>query len=241
MKKSEFKKFVKTVLLEVKKDRSAKDDSSKKNKKVSSDYLKNETPKYRDDVDNDPDETPKKLVKSIRPIVNKIGKNIEVYRDDHGDVVVKQPGVFYIRINPKWDGIFDVEAYKNLTDRIYAPSLNYDQVIDFIKVNFINSSKKSYVQTAFDKVRQNLKDNSDKKSKELPKSNAVKEKTVSEKDTEDAVANKKDDPSSPMAPVDVKKVELQSDHGVEKNPEMKKIQKMIKKEVDDDLTKSWKK
>jgi hypothetical protein len=239
MKRDEFKNFVKSIILEVKKDKkeAPKSDADKKGSKS---YLDNEKSKYRKDVNNDPADTVQKLVASIRAIVNKIGKKIEVVLDDHNDIMVRQKGVFYIRVSPKWSGIFDVEAYRNMSDRIYAVALTNDQVLDFIKVNF-SEKKPSYVQAAYDKSMNHLKDASDKKAKELPKGETVKHIDVPAKDIEDAVTDKNDLPDAPMATVKEKDMERQEDHGVEKNKEMPKVQKMIKKEVDDDLTKNWKK
>lgn len=241
MDKTEFKSLVKEIILEVKKEKKDQEDSSYlKKKDKDTDYLNGEKSKYRKDVDNDPSKTVDSLVKKIAGAVKKIDSKITVILDDHNDISIKLDGVFSIRVKPKFSGNYDVEAFRNMSDRIYAIGLDGDQVLNFIRVNFA-VSKKSYVQTAYDKSMDNMIDSSTKKAKELPKGSGVKEKEVSEKDKEDAVTDKKDQPDSPMTPVNEKNIEKQSDHSVEKNKEMPKIQKMVKKEVDDDLTKSWKK
>jgi len=228
MKKIEFRNFVKSIILEVKKEKGSGENC----------YLNGEKDKFKKDVDNKESETVHKLLGQIETAVKKIDKNISVILDDHNDIMVKHPGIFSIRVKPKWSGIFDVEAFRNMSDRVYAIGLDVKQVMNFIKVNFV-ANKKSYVQTAYDKSIGNLKDDSEKKAKELPKGNAVKQKEVGDKDKEDDVTDKKDEPDSPMKPVE--DVKRQEDHNVEKNKEMPKIQKMVKKEVDDDLTKNWKK
>ena len=237
MKKTDFKNLVKTIICEVKK---AKKESDVSNENSGDDYLNQEKSKFRANVENDPKETATSLLKSVTSLVKKIDKDNCAELDDHGDIKASQPGVFYIRISPKWAGMYDVEAYKNMSDRIYAIGLNKNQVMDFIKVNF-SEKKTGYVQSAYDKSLGNLKDNSEKKSKELPKGEPVKTKDVAKSDKEDAVTEKTDQPDSPLKTVDDKKIERQEDHGVEKAKNMPKAQKMSKKTVDDDLTKSWKK
>jgi plasmid maintenance system killer protein len=228
MKKDEFINLVKTVILEVKKEKADKKDKDDS-------YLNGEKSKFRKDIDNDPSKTVQSLIKKIESAVKSIDKKIEVCQDYHNDISVKLKGVFSIRINPKWSGIYDVEAYRNMSDRVFAVGLSEEQVLNFIKVNFA-INKKSYVQTAYDKSIDNLKDNSEKKVKDLPKVEPVKNMEVPKKDIENAVTDKKDEPNAPMATVKEKDVERQEDHVVEKNKEMPKMQKMIKKEVDNDLT-----
>ena len=238
MKKDAFRQFVRSIILEVKKEKEKDPDKEGKGKKNS--YLDNEKPKYRRDVDNEASKTVNKLVTRIKTVVSGIDKGIKVVLDDHNDIMVTNPGMFKIRVKPKWSGMFDVEAYRNMSDRIYAIGLSNEQVLNFIRVNFVEEGKKSYVQTAHDKAIDQTKDAS-KRPKDLPKGEKVKEKEVPDKEVEDAVSDKKDQPNAPMSVITDKDVERQEDHGVEKNKEMPKIQKMVKKEVDDDLTKSWKK
>jgi len=237
--KENFINLVKTLLEEVKSEKEEEKKSGDNNKKES--YLNQEKSKYKSDIDKDPSKTPTKLVSSLKSVVSKIGKKIQVVLDEHDTIVVKQPGVFYIRIKTKWNDRFDVAAYRNMTDLVRAVGLDFNQVIDFVKVNFVNSDKKTAISTSRDKSMENMEDNSKKKSKELPKTEPVKHMEVKDKDIENAVTDKKDEPTAQMSPVNEKDIEKQSDHGVEKNKEMPKIQKMVKKEIDSDLTKNFKK
>lgn len=228
MNKEQFRQYVKSILLEVKKE---KDDGDKKDSK-SKDYLDNTESKYKRDVDGDFNNTSARLVQQIEKIVRKIDKNASVVLDDHNDVTAILPGEFRIRVSPVGASLFNVEAYKNMTDRVYAIALSNEQVIDFVKANFV-ARKKGYVQSAYDKSMENMKDASEKKSKELPKGEPVKPVEVTDKEKEDAVTDEKDLPDAPMYPSEEPK--RQEDHGVEKAKNMAKAQKMAKKVVDDTL------
>lgn len=177
------------------------------------------------------------LEKSLITIAKKINKNIVVKIDDHGDVRVDLDGKFYVRIRPNFNNNFDVEAYRNLSDRIYAISQTFEQVKEFVKVNF-SSEKDDYVTTSY-KTGQTPEDKT-KKSKDLPETEKVSEKEVEKSEIE--VADEKsggdERQDAPLEPV-AKKIEKQSDHDVEKAKNMKKAEKMSKKVVDDDLTKDW--
>jgi predicted dienelactone hydrolase len=228
MNKEQFRQYVKSILLEVKKE---KDDGDKKDPKAKN-YLDSTQSKYKKDVEGDFNETSAKLVKQIERLVKTIDKSASVVLDDHNDITAILPGEFRIRINPVGASLFNVEAFRNMSDRVYAIALSKEQVIDFVKVNFV-ARKKGYVQSAYDKSMDNMKDASDKKSKELPKGNPVKAIQVSDKNKEDAVTDKKDLPNAPMSPAEDPK--RQEDHDVEKAKNMAKAQKMSKKVVDDTL------
>lgn len=228
MNKEQFRNYVKSILLEVKKE---KEDGDKKDPK-SKNYLDSTTSKYKKDVDGDFGDTSAKLVQQIERIVKKIDKQASCVLDDHNDITAILPGEFRIRINPVGAGLFNVEAFRNMTDRVYAIALSKEQVVDFVKANFV-ARKKGYVQSAYDKSMENMKDASEKKSKDLPKGEPVKAIEVPEKDKEDAVTDKSDLPDAPMTPTDEPK--RQEDHGVEKAKNMPKAVKMAHKEVDDTL------
>lgn len=228
MNKEQFRQYVKSILLEVKKE---KDSDDRKNPK-SKNYLDSIDSKYKRDIEGDFGDTSAKLVQQIEKIVKKIDKQATCVLDDHNDITAVLPGEFRIRISPKGASLFNVEAFRNMTDRVYAVALSQEQIIDFVKVNFA-VRKKGYVQSAYDKSMENMKDASDKKSKELPKGETVKTIEIPEKDKEDAVTDKKDLPDAPMSPAEEPK--RQEDHDVEKAKNMAKAQKMSKKVVDDTL------
>ena len=75
-----------------------------------------------------------------------------------------------------------------------------------------------------------LKDKTNKKSSELPKTEPIDPIEVSEKEKEE-LDHPQDDPMSV-----VEEPKRQEDHTVEKNKAMKDAMKMAKKDVDDSLT-----
>lgn len=231
MNKEQFRQYVKSLILEVKKEK--KEDDSKKEPK-SKNYLDSTESKYRSDVDRDSKvDTSANLANKIDRIVKKIDKMASCVVDDYNDITATLPGVFKIRIKPVGAGLFNVEAFKNMTDMVHAIALSKEQVIDFVKVNFVTRTP-GYVQSAFDKTRKNMEDQT-KKAKELPKGEPVKHVEVPEKEKEDAVTEKNDQPTALMSVVKEKDVERQEDHDVEKAKNMAKSVKMAHKEVDGTL------
>ena len=224
-----YKSLFTSLILEAKKEME-QEDSDIKDK----DYKNQEQSKYSKNIDMDYDNSPTKLVKSLQYLTKRINKNIEVFIDDHKDVKVVLKDVFYVRINPKFRGYFDVEAYKNMTDRIYAIGLSFDQVLNFVKVNF-GVKTKSYVQSAYDKSMDNLVDKTKKQVKDLQQSEPLKVKDVDKKEIEKSIDKKEDEPNAPMSTVNDKKIEKQVDHEPVK-PKMKKT-----KDDDDSHTVNWKK
>lgn len=235
MNKNQFRNFVKEIILEVKKEKSEKEELPYLEKKDgTTNYLNGEKSKYKKNIDNKPNHTAHALLAKIEKAVKKIGDDISVKLDDHNDITVILPGMFRIRVRPNWSNNYNVEAFRNMSDRVYAVGLDDKQVLNFIKVNFA-ANKKSCQQKSYDKSMDNLKDKTDKKATELPKTEKVDEKDVPAKEKEES----EDEQDAPMSVAEEPK--RQEEYGVEKNKEMPKIQKMIKKEVDGDLTKNFKK
>jgi hypothetical protein len=231
MNKDEFRNLVKTVILEVKQEKSKEPDYMKRKDKKS--YLNGEKSKYQRNVDNKVDKTAHALLDKIVNVVKGIDTNIEAILDDHNDISVRLPGVFRIRIRPNWSNNYTVEAFRNMSDRVYAVGLDGKQVLNFIRVNFV-ANKKGYVQSAYDKVVDQMKDKTEKKAGELPKTEKVPNKEVPEKDKEDLSKDEDHDQSAPMSVAE--EPERQEDHGVEKAKNMSKAVAMSKKDVDDSLT-----
>ena len=230
MKKDEFRNFIKSIILEVKKEKTDSADTEKKDK--SSNYLDSTKSKYKSDVTPDIKDTAEGLLPRITRIVRRIDKNASVVADDHNDITAILSGMFRIRISPRGAGLYNVEAYRDMSDRVYAIALSKEQVIDFVKVNF-SVKKKGYVQTAYDKSLGHLKDDSKKRSKELPKGEPVKNREVPDKDVEDAVTDKKDLPDAPMSPTENPK--RQEEYAAAKPKNMAKAVAMSKRDVDDTL------
>lgn len=230
MNRDQFRNFVKGVILEVKKEKSEQEEAPYMEKKDgTTNYLNGEKTKYKKNVDVKPNKTVHALLEKIEKAVKRIDGDISVELDDHNDITVIFAGVFRVRIRPNWSNNYNVEAFRNMTDRVYAIGLDDKQVLNFIKVNFA-TQKKSYQQKAYDKSMDNMKDKTEKKAAELPKTEPIDPIEVPEKEKEES----EDDQDDPMSVVE--KPKRQEDHGVEKAKNMTKAVKMSKKEVDDSLT-----
>jgi hypothetical protein len=136
MKKDQLKTLIKSIITEV--------------KSVKSDNKQSTTTTFNRDVDNNVDKTAESLVGSIKTTVKKINKSITVEVTSKNDIMVCLSGSFYIKIVPKWSNNYDVEAYRNMSDRIFAPGLDDKRVLEFIKANF-SENKSSYVKSSYDK------------------------------------------------------------------------------------------
>jgi hypothetical protein len=226
MNKDEFRNLVKSVILEVKQEK--KDGSPyMKRKDGPNSYLNGEKSKYQRNVDNKSNKTVHALLDKITKLVNPIDPNIECILDDHNDISVRLPGVFRIRIAPHWSNNYNVEAFRNMSDRVYAIGLNDKQVMDFIRVNFV-ANKKGYVQSAYDKAMDQTKDKTEKKAKEIPKTEPVKNLDPTEKEKEAGISNDVDKQDEPMKVAE--EPERQEDHGVEKAKNMAKSMAMSKRD-----------
>jgi len=230
MNKDQLRNLIRNLILEVKKEKTEKEEAPYLDKKDgTTNYLNGEKSKYKKNVDNKPGHTAHALLAKIEKAVKKIDSIISVELDDHNDITVIFPGVFRIRVRPNWSNNYNVEAFRNMSDRVYAVGLDDKQVLNFIKVNFA-TQKKSYQQKAYDKSMDNLKDKTEKKAAELPKTEPVDPIEVPEKEKEE-LDHPQDDPMSVA-----EEPKRQEDHDVEKNKAMKDAMKMAKKDVDDSLT-----
>ncbi|HOT89859.1 MAG TPA: hypothetical protein PL028_09990, partial [Bacteroidales bacterium] len=78
----------------------------------------------------------------ILDIISKAVKSIDssatVVWDDHDDIMVSSQDLFRVRIIPRWENNFNIEAFIRNEDRIYISNQNLDQVVEFLKTNFKN-------------------------------------------------------------------------------------------------------
>lgn len=229
MNKDEFRNLVKSVILEVKQEKAKEPDYMKRKDRKNS-YLNGERSKYKKNVDNKPNKTVHALLDKIVKAVKPIDDNIEAILDDNNDISVRLPGVFRIRVRPNWTNNYNVEAFRNMSDRVYAVGLDDKQVMDFIRVNFA-ANKKGYVQSAYDKAMDQTKDKTEKKVKELPKTEPVKNLEPTEKEKEEAISSDVDKQDDPLKVAE--EPERQEDHGVEKAKNMAKAVAMSKKDGTD--------
>lgn len=114
------------------------------------------------------DKTNDKLLDELESLVHGIDPSWEAYWDDHGQLVARAQNLLYVRIAPKFENNFDVDAMVRLVDRVRAIALTWDQVKAFIKANF--SDLKSHKKTKADDLRDKALDQT--KDKEVIKKDA---------------------------------------------------------------------
>jgi hypothetical protein len=77
-----------------------------------------------------------KLLGELETIIHGINPNWEAYWDDHGQLIVRAQNLLYVRIVPKFENNFDVDAMVKLVDRVRAIAQTWEQVKAFVKANF---------------------------------------------------------------------------------------------------------
>jgi hypothetical protein len=151
--------------------------------------------------------------------VKDINANWEAYWDDYGQMIVRAQNLLYVRIVPKYENNFDIDAYVKLVDRIRSISLTWEQVKSFVKENFKDVGKnpegdKTKADKAWEKSMANKVDQ-DKNTKSAgPDNDLVKNrledpehtklKDTKKKDMdykEDQVKKDEDQPDQPMKQV----------------------------------------
>jgi hypothetical protein len=101
------------------------------------------------------DKTNDKLQAELETIVHGIDPTWEVYWDDHNQLIVRAHNLLYVRIVPKFENNYDIDAMVKLVDRVRAIAQTWDQVKAFVKANF-NDLKN---QTIPDKLHKKSVDN----------------------------------------------------------------------------------
>ena len=97
--------------------------------------------------------TKDEILDDITKAAKAIDSSIVVVYDDHDDISVSARDLFRVRIIPKWEGNFCIEAMIRNEDRIYVTNQTLDQVIEFLKVNLKNATTST--QKAYDKSKKN--------------------------------------------------------------------------------------
>lgn len=82
------------------------------------------------------DKTNEKKLQELESIVHGIDPKWEAYIDDHSQFIVRAQDLLYVRIAPKFENNFDIDAMVKLVDRVRAISLTWEQVKKFVKANF---------------------------------------------------------------------------------------------------------
>jgi len=82
------------------------------------------------------DKTNNKLRDELETIVHGIDATWNVYWDDHNELVIRAQNLLYVRVTPKFENNFDIDAMVKLVDRIRVIAVTWEQVKSFIKANF---------------------------------------------------------------------------------------------------------
>lgn len=143
-------------------------------------------------------------------VVKKINKEFMVVWDDHDDLSINAMDLFRIRIIPRWENNYNIEAFTRNEDRVFITGQTWEQVKEFVEKNLKNAEV--HTEKAYKKSIGNYEDKTPKaveglnqkdKPKNLPLTNEPVNKTKNkEKDySEEQVKEEKDLPNKPMREV----------------------------------------
>jgi len=119
--------------------------------------------------------TKEEILDTILKAVKPIDSSITVVWDDHDDISVSARDMFRVRIIPRWENNYNIEAFIRNEDRIYVTNQHLDQVIEFLKINLKNAAVHTY--TSYEKSKTNAvmkNDKTPKPDKGLPQKDKPK-------------------------------------------------------------------
>jgi len=125
--KESLRKVVRNVLKEISSGTKPEADKDEK-EKVNRGYAKPGNERL--------DKANQKLQKELETIVHGINADWDVYWDDRDDLVVLANNLLCVRITPKFENNFDIDAMVKLVDRIRVIAVTWEQVKNFVKANF---------------------------------------------------------------------------------------------------------
>ena len=154
-----------------------------------------------------------------------------VYWDDHNELNVDAKNLLRVRITPKFENNFDVDAVVKLVDRVRAIALTWDQVKAFIKANFSEVGKnpegnKTKADSLREKSLANKVDQDKNKKSAGPDHDLIKNRLEDPEHTKIKDTVKKDKDYNKK---DVEKEEDQPDQPMKTVGEPKNLNKDIKK------------
>src|ERR1035437_679589 len=118
---------------------------------------------YKDIVPHKRDgKTKEEILDAILKVAKAADSTATVVYDDHDDISVSARDLFRVRIIPRWENSYNIEAMIRNEDRIYVTNQTLDQVIDFLKVNLKNAD------TSTIKAYNKSKENEDMKNDKTP-------------------------------------------------------------------------
>jgi hypothetical protein len=112
------------------------------------------------------------LLDDITKVVKDIDPDIVPVWDDHDDIMLSARDIFNIRIIPKWENNFSIEALIRNEDRIFVVGQTWDQVKQFVKVNLKDST--TYKDKTWDRNIENRKDQTPSPDKGMPQKDKPK-------------------------------------------------------------------
>jgi hypothetical protein len=145
----------------------------------------------------------------ITKVVKAVDSSFVAVWDDHDDISISGRDLFRIRIIPKWENNFCIEAMIRNEDRIYVTGQTWEQVKEFVKANL--KSSEPATDKALDKVHKNQKAVDQKVDKGLPQKDKPELKPLTneppkmeknkEKDFTEKQTTGDDKPNRPMKEV----------------------------------------
>lgn len=163
-----------------------------------------------------------KLQKELETLVHGINPDWLVYWDDHNELNVDAKNLLRVRITPKFENNFDIDAMVKLVDRLRVIAVTWQQVKDFVKANFSDLTDETSADVAKKKSLDAYKDNTNGKDAG-PRHDITKIKKVGDTKKDNMDFNKKDvekeedQPDQPMKEVDVE----DKNKNIEKTPHVK--------------------
>ena len=177
------------------------------------------------------DATNNKLRDELESLVHGIDPTWNVYWDDHNQLVVRAQNLLYVRIVPKFENNFDIDAMVKLVDRVRVIAVNWDQVKKFIKANFSALKNKTIPDTLHDKSINNEKGSADNNGKAAGPDNSIKNR--GEKNNgEDAKLKTTKKDNQDYKKDDVERAEDQPDQPMKKVTEPGKDPNGLNKNID---------
>ena len=109
---------------------------------------------YKDIVPHKRDgRTKDEILDDILKAAKAIDSSITVVWDDNDDISIKARDMFQVRVTPRWENSYNIEAMIRNEDRIYITNQTIDQVIAFLKINLKNATTRT--EKAYDKSKKN--------------------------------------------------------------------------------------
>lgn len=134
--------------------------------------------------------TKEEILDTITKAVKAIDSSATVVWDDHDDISVSARDMFRVRIIPRWEDNYNIEAFVRNEDRIYVSNQHIDQVVEFLKVNLKNAATHTYLSYEKSKTNASMKnDKTPSPDKGMPQKD--KPKTLPFTDEKDAIRTSK--------------------------------------------------